>query len=143
MEVFSDIGLGPIRADGGVTHRNQGSKKQNSKPNTNTQIQLHKKNKYNYKKRKYKRGDTPQPGDNRQKCQDRFFCCNDLIGIDISQTLPMAMCRNNVIPNINIVLQISQMDGWMALTLSSAISADPDEQISWFSPRWCRPQTLK
>ena len=42
MEVFSDIGLGPIRADGGVTHRNQGSKKQNSKPNTNTQIQLHK-----------------------------------------------------------------------------------------------------
>ena len=36
MEVFSDIGLGPIRADGGVTHRNQGSKKQNSKPNTNT-----------------------------------------------------------------------------------------------------------
>ena len=38
MEVFSDIGLGPIRADGGVTHRNQGAKKQNSKP-----IQIHEK----------------------------------------------------------------------------------------------------
>ena len=38
--------------------------------------------------------------------------------------------------------QISQMDGWMALTLSSASSADPDEQCSWFSPRWCRPHSL-
>ena len=89
-----------------------------------------------------KRGDIQQPGDNGQKCQDRIFCCNNLIGIDISQTLPLAMRRTTKFQTSTLFCQISQMDGWMALTLSSAISADPDEQFSWSSPRWCRPHSL-
>ena len=104
MEVFSDIGLGPIRADGGVTHRNQGSKKQNSKSNTNTQ-------KTNtITKKNTKRVTYNNQGTKDKNVRTEFFAA--IIGIDISQTLPLAMRRNNEIPNINIVLS-DQSDGWM------------------------------
>ena len=136
MEVFSDIGLGPIRADGGVTHRNQGSKKQNSKSNTNTQ-------KTNtITKKKYKKGDIQQPGDKRQKCQDRIFCCNYWNWYQPDSATSNAPQQRNSKHQHCFVRSVRWMDGWMALTLSSAISADPDEQFSWSSPRWCRPHSL-
>ena len=108
MEVFSDIGLGPIRADGGVTHRNQGSKNKNSKPNTNTQIQLHKEQ---IQKKTNTKGVThSNQGTKDKNVRTEFFAA--IIGIDVCQILPLAMRRNNEIPNIKIVLS-DQSDGWM------------------------------
>ena len=49
-------------------------------------------------------------GTKDKNVRTEFFAA--IIGIDISQTLPMAMCRDKEIPNINIFLS-DQSDGWM------------------------------
>ena len=109
MEVFSDIGLGPIRADGGWHTATRGQKTK-----IQSQIQIHK---YNYIKHKYKyknpntKGVThSNQGTKDKNVRTEFFAA--IIGIDISQTLPLAICRNNEILNIDIVLS-DQSDGWM------------------------------
>ena len=75
-----------------------------------TQIQLHKEQIQIQKKANTKGVTYNNQGTKDKNVRTEFFAA--IIGIDISQTLPLAMHRNNEIPNINIVLS-DQSDGWM------------------------------